>query len=202
MIKNDNPWELGQEHITPDRTKLIVCQPERDGSGCMVCDGCWYLNNKKQYPCPNCRGPFVWIDSSWGVIFRTMEQVKKDSIDNLESKKPMQEDLEEEIHKYNKERFDEYFPEQDGDFISEVDFITCLDKVARHFAKWGAEHTPLPEDTVLFNKGVEEGKRLMMEDAVEGTITCHNLNRYVLISGLDESLTYGDKVRLIIVKED
>lgn len=26
---------------------------------------------------------------------------------------------------------------------------------------------PLPEDTVLFNKGVAEGKRLMMEDAVK-----------------------------------
>lgn len=31
-------------------------------------------------------------------------------------------------------------------------------------AKWQADHTPLPEDTVLFNKGVEEGKRLMMEE--------------------------------------
>lgn len=26
------------------------------------------------------------------------------------------------------------------------------------------DDAPLPEDTVLFNKGVEEGKRLMMED--------------------------------------
>lgn len=57
-----------------------------------------------------------------------------------ESEKPMQDGFEEEIHKYNKERFDEYFPEQDGDFISEVDFMTCLDRVARHFAQWGAEH--------------------------------------------------------------
>lgn len=39
-------------------------------------------------------------------------------------------------------------------------------KFARHFARWGADHTPLPEDTVLFNKGVEEGKRLIMEEAV------------------------------------
>ena len=31
-------------------------------------------------------------------------------------------------------------------------------------AKWHADHAPLPEDTVLFNKGVAEGKRLMMED--------------------------------------
>ena len=41
-----------------------------------------------------------------------------------------------------------------------------LREFARHFAQWGANHTPLPEDTVLFNKGVEEGKRLMMEEAV------------------------------------
>lgn len=200
MIKNDNPWELGQEHITPDGTKLIVCQPERDGSGCMVCDGCWYLNNKKQYPCPNCRGPFVWIDSSWGVIFRTMEQVKKDSIDNLESKKPM--NLEEELKKEIEKKYDQakwgYVDGFGAVVMDKGQFI----RIARHFAQWGAEHTPLPEDTVLFNKGVAEGKRLMMEDAVEGTITCHNLNRYILISGLDESLTYGDKVRLIIVKED
>ena len=27
-----------------------------------------------------------------------------------------------------------------------------------------AEESPLPEDTVLFNRGVEEGKRLMMEE--------------------------------------
>lgn len=64
---------------------------------------------------------------------------QKNVLENLESKKPSEE-LEEEIHKYNKERFDEYFPEQDGDFISEVDFMTCLDRVACHFAKWGAEH--------------------------------------------------------------
>ena len=79
MAENDkNPWELGQEHIAPDGTKLIVCRPEDDGSGCMVCDGCWYLNNKKQLPCPNCRGPFVWIDYDWGVIFRTPEQERED----------------------------------------------------------------------------------------------------------------------------
>ena len=61
--------------------------------------------------------------------------------DEENSEKPMnQEGLEEEIHEYNKERFDEYFPEQDGDFISEVDFMTCLDRVAEHFAQWGAEH--------------------------------------------------------------
>lgn len=78
MKDEENPWKIGQEHIAPDGTKLIVCEPDRDGSGCYVCSGCWYFNNKKQCPCPNCRGPFVWIDSLWGVIFRTPEQVKRD----------------------------------------------------------------------------------------------------------------------------
>ena len=31
-------------------------------------------------------------------------------------------------------------------------------------AKWQAEHTPLPEDTVLFNKGVAEGRRLERDE--------------------------------------
>lgn len=40
-------------------------------------------------------------------------------------------------------------------------------RVARHFAQWGADHAPLPEDTVIFNKGIAEGKRLMLEEAAE-----------------------------------
>lgn len=34
-------------------------------------------------------------------------------------------------------------------------------------AEWLADHTPLPEDTVLFDKGVAEGKKPMMEEAVK-----------------------------------
>ena len=70
-------------------------------------------------------------------------------------------------------------------------------------AKWQAEHAPLPEDAVLFNKGVEEGKRLMMEEAEEGEVI---LNPYPIIC-LDDCKNYdfkdGDKVRIIILpKED
>lgn len=83
----------------------------------------------------------------------------------------------------------------------------CMDKgqfirIARHFAQWGADHTPLPEDTVLFNKGVEEGKRLMMEEAVEGEVM---LNPYPTIC-LDDCKDYdfkdGDKVRIIVCKNE
>lgn len=83
----------------------------------------------------------VDIYDSKAVLRKDELQKLLSFLSTLESEKPMnQDELEEEIHKYNKERFDEYFPEQDGDFISEVDFMTCLGRVARHFAQWGAEH--------------------------------------------------------------
>lgn len=70
-----------------------------------------------------------------------LDKVQEEFFGEYSEEKPMnQEGLEKEINKYNKERFDEYFPEQDGDFLSEVDFMTCLGRVARHFAQWGAEH--------------------------------------------------------------
>lgn len=83
------------------------------------------------------------------------------------------------------------------------------DEVIKNFiagAKWQAEQllksSPLPEDTVLYNKGVEEGKRLMMEEAVEGEYGYFsNASKTILPSG-KLNLKEGDKVRIIIVKED
>lgn len=73
-------------------------------------------------------------------------------------------------------------------------------------AKWQAEQllksSPLPEDTVLFNKGVEEGKRLMMEEAVECMVTTNLANRPVIYLDQLKGFQYGDKVKIIIVKED
>jgi len=73
-------------------------------------------------------------------------------------------------------------------------------------AKWQADHTPLPEDTVLFNKGVEEGKRLMMEEAIEYEVGMHgepitiNLDKYVQRA---RGIFPGDKIRVIVLpKED
>lgn len=48
-------------------------------------------------------------------------------LDTLESEKPIQEGLEEEIKRY----IDEYYKE---------DCIVLIAHVARHFAQWGAEH--------------------------------------------------------------
>lgn len=68
--------------------------------------------------------------------------------------------------------------------------------------KYHADHTPLPEDTVLFNKGVEEGKRLMMEEAVEGEILLTPYPTICLDDCKDYDFKDGQKVRVIIVKED
>ena len=74
-------------------------------------------------------------------------------------------------------------------------------------AEWAREQMPLPEDTLIFRKGVEEGKRLMMEDAVEGEVH-HCMSVHYVVTNenqLAEALKRfndSDKVRIIIVKED
>lgn len=72
-------------------------------------------------------------------------------------------------------------------------------------AKWQAAHAPLPEDTVLFQKGVAEGKRLMMEEAVEGYVNYYEDSGGILMAEAQVGCPYhnGDKVRIIILpKED
>lgn len=74
----------------------------------------------------------------------------------------------EEIPNDLEEAAEEWAKENYG--INYMDFGFTQDAAFRamyHFragAKWQAAHTPLPEDTVLFNRGVEEGKKLMMEE--------------------------------------
>lgn len=91
----------------------------------------------------------------------------------------------------------------DGEMMSGLAERAFIDE-----AKWQANQllkgSPLPEDTVLFQKGVEEGKRLMMEEAVEGEIGYWNQRG--LSIRLDKSLEklgYGEdtEVRIIIVKQ-
>ena len=74
-------------------------------------------------------------------------------------------------------------------------------------AEWQADHAPLPEDTVLFNKGVEEGKRLMIDEVAEYEVwdfsssleACPHVN----IPLDNKQYRNGDKVRVIVLpKED
>ena len=80
-------------------------------------------------------------------------------LSTLESEKQIQDELEKEINRL----WESFADEMEGPH----NLFDIYARLARHFAKWGADHTPLPEDTVLFQKGVEEGKRLMMENAVK-----------------------------------
>ena len=95
-------------------------------------------------------------------------------------------------------------------------------------AEWQADHTPLPEDTVLFNKGVAEGKRLaeeeqadlftivaldaaqrakeqMMKEAVDAKFISmdEGIIKYspLFTRKLKQTFRPSDKVRIIIVKE-
>ncbi len=72
-------------------------------------------------------------------------------------------------------------------------------------AEWGMNQCPLPEDTTIFNKGVAEGKRLMMEGAVECMVMdfSSNLPRPQVDIRLDPGKYYsGDKVKVIVIKEE
>ena len=81
-------------------------------------------------------------------------------------------------------------------------------QIARHFAEWQKKQIPMPEDTVIFNKGVAEGKRLMLEGAIEGEVYKYDKFSYVKeknSKSLTELLTKfndGDTVKIIIMKED
>ncbi len=80
--------------------------------------------------------------------------------------------------------------------------VELLQKAVSAGAKWQADHAPLPEDTVLFQKGVEEGKRLMMEGAVK-MYRCYDEEHNLVGFSVDYDApgTYGNLVS-IIVKED
>ena len=174
-------------------------------------------------------------------------------LSTLESEKPMQDGLEEEIGSYmsNKWKFGCIIP------ITPVvlpNFTTeDLKECAHNFAQWGAEHasgsseipndleeaakhhseqyrphwpnqvrpaydsfiagakwqaeqllksSPLPEDTVLFNKGVEEGKRLMMEEAVECETVCIKDRLAAILPMKEFQWTVGEKVRVIVLKKE
>lgn len=70
-------------------------------------------------------------------------------------------------------------------------------------AEWQRQRTPMPEDTVLFNKGVAEGKRLMMEEAVEGEVIedLHG-QRYVKSEAVDGTkFNFGDRAKILIIKD-
>ena len=116
-------------------------------------------------------------------------------IDSLPEEKPS-EDLEEVAARYEQENRQS--------ILSSVDIVDAFIAGAEWKANQLLKGSPLPEDTVLFQKGVEEGKRLMMEEAVEGEIGYWNQRG--LSIRLDKSLErlgydMDTKVRIVIVKK-
>lgn len=160
---------------------------------------------------PEGKPELVGPPTSEELIDKINEIIRYINIDSLESEKPM--NLEEEISRTY----------HDGSVTdtSDLDHVS-YENIARHFYELGcrrtaekydeieynrqrAEESPLPEDTVLFNKGVEEGKRLMMEEAVEGEVV-KDINNKLAVTAKNVNLDkfkFGDKVRVIVLpKED
>lgn len=74
------------------------------------------------------------------------------------------------------------------------------------------DQMPMPEDTVLFNSGVAEGRRLEREDMLGDEISCE-IDWYdgpILNYPIDQlcevlskmDIDVGDKVRIIVLKEE
>lgn len=171
-------------------------------------------NYEKEMYCdtkPDGRPNNGWAESL--AIMGVLEELLS-FLSTLESEKPtIPDDLDNEVHRFFDECIEVYEVPLYGKVKERVITVDCYEITARHFAQWGAKRqaeqllksSPPPEDTVLFNKGVEEGKRLMMEDAVEGYVGVHlteegtkvTVNSGYLPKEFD--IKNGDKVRIIVI---
>ena len=108
--------------------------------------------------------------------------------------------------------FSRKFEDEHGRFSIQLSLEEFSD-IAKHFAEWQKSQMPMPEDTVIFQKGIAEGKRLMMEDAVEAKGVICKLSDRVWISPVDEEkfhqevydrFVIGQTVKIVIIpdKED
>lgn len=71
------------------------------------------------------------------------------------------------------------------------------------------DQMPMPEDTVLFNSGVAEGRRLeredMMKDAVGGEVMTNGFYPYeprIVAPYPNCPYAFGDKVRIVVLKAE
>lgn len=112
-----------------------------------------------------------------------------------------QKELEEAAYKYS---FDSR-----PSIYGQVDVIDAF----KAGAEWQASQMPMPEDTVLFQKGVAEGRRLekedIMKDAVEADVNTYKdpvLNcgwaEFVVDMPSVETDKFGDKVHIVVLKEE
>ena len=113
-----------------------------------------------------------------------------------QSKPKVCEELEEEIKRFQKEVWD---------------YDTTLSDIARHFAKWQKDQDDKETAellTIAHLQGADQMREQMLQEAVEGEVNEKPFGYKVIrpnLKQLDtilESLSEGDKVRIIIVKED
>lgn len=146
------------------------------------------------------------LEHCYGVSSVNKLRELLDFIDTLELKKPVPKDLEEYASRAGFDYVDNIVQENPGHRFNDHDVEFAYRDGFIAGAKWQAEQllksSPLPEDTVIYNKGVEEGKRLMLEEAVEGEILLTPYPTICLDDCKDYDFKDGQKVRVIIVKED
>lgn len=122
-------------------------------------------------------------------------------LSTLESEKPM-EGLEEEI-----DRFEDWM-----ETYNQADYPTSFTTrdIARHFAQWQKEQDDKELSdllTIAHLQGADQMKEQMLKEAVEGVVCYGSKGAYIETDFLGEYDTDvygnpGDKVRIIIVKED
>ena len=119
-------------------------------------------------------------------------------------------DLEDEIKKHIQDCLDVKFPTTDIESIKKD-----VEYTARHFAEWQRKKDIgdlLKSDYTVFNKCYEEGKKDQKVEMVDNGIDCTvewcdgpylNFTTGQLNDALDKAgIKVGDKVKVIIVKED
>jgi len=137
------------------------------------------------------KGDYV-IRGVKGEFYPCKPDIFEQTYESAETQKELEEAAEEYIKKGR------YLPEA---WLVRPAFIAGAEWQARQLL----QGSPMPEDTVLFNKGVAEGRRLMMEDAVEGEVIVpiyegdDTWSAEIKIPGRYE---IGQKVRIIVVKAD
>lgn len=176
-----------------------------------------YLQQEEQENKPNLlislkeyfeKTPKEQLDADWEKL-KVYNEIGPDIETYCKVQREQQEvDLKKETKEWVNLMVGASFPEQDGDFISEEDYRSVIRQTALHFYELGQSQMPMPEDTVLFQKGVAEGRRLeredMMKDVVEGEVYLYysykRKSTAILVDIPIEDL--GDKVRIIIVKDE
>ncbi len=130
-------------------------------------------------------------------------------LDSLESEEP-DKSLEEAAEEYRQGEVDtgcDYIDDSDGDSLYHS---ACLADAFIAGAKWQAEKCDEETSKLLYAErqtayinGWDDHKEQMMKDAVEGEVVKDISNKLAVTAKINlDGFKFGDKVRIIIVKED